>query len=151
MMTASGAHFFGHRREIAGQEHAASRGEEHRLFDVDVRAVCIFQRGGDPPYVLRTGILGERALEPRVELDVHAMLAAQLLDDRSELSDVREAREQRVLFVGLVALHLTREERGDVACGRLVEAVAARRLRQRREGLFEPSVRPGQLLEGVIH
>lgn len=72
------------------------------------------------------------------------VLRTELFDDRSELGDRREARDQRLLFVGLVTSYLTREELRHVARRRLVETQVAK-------ALFEPPVRSRQLLEGVVH
>lgn len=144
-------HFIEDRREIMGGERATCGGEEHGLLDVDVRAVCVFQRGRDPPEVLELGRLRDGALEPLVQGDVRDVLVAQLVDDRREVGDVREAREERDLFVVLVTTHLAREEVRDVARRRLVETVFARDLGQHGEAFFEPAMRTRQLLEGIAH
>jgi hypothetical protein len=143
-------HFVHDRREIVLFQGAARSRKHDRFFDVEMGAVCIFERGGKPPYLVAIAIRN-RTVEPFVERDVRLVLAAELLEDRREVRVRREAREERLLFVGLVTLHLTTEEVGDVARSRLVELLSTRGIDERAERFFEPPMRSRQLLERVVH
>ena len=144
-------HLIHDRREILLFQ-AASRGrKQDRFLHIDMGAVCILERSGDPPYLVQVRRLSERTLEPFVERDVRGVLAAELIDHRRELRDRREAREERLFFVGFVTTDLAREEVGDVARGGLIEMIAAGCITQGRERFFEPPMGSRQLLEGVVH
>lgn len=121
-----------------------------------MRAIGIFERIGDGSElraVLRRR-LGEierahDSLEPFVKRVMREVLLRDLRDDVGELGQRREAREEALLFVLFVTLHLTREELGDVAHRHLVEDLGARRLAQIGQSLFEAAMRARELLEGI--
>jgi hypothetical protein len=148
--SAARLHFIHDRREIVAVQRATRGGKDHRLFHVDMCAVCIFERRGDPPYLGQVS-RREGALEAFVERDVSTVLHAELIEDRRDLDVRGEAREEGLLFVGFVTLHLSREEVGYVARGRLVETIAARGIGEGSKGLFEPPMRSRQLLERIGH
>ena len=74
-----------------------------------------------------------------MEREVLAVLDREPLEERLELGDAAEPREQRALLVLLVASHRAREERGDVADGIHV---------RRRSSRFSSG--PRQVLEAFL-
>lgn len=137
-----------HRFEIAGVERAPRGREQHRLLDVDVRAVGILERIRRP-YEVRSLGAPDRALERGGELALSDVTGRELAEDVRELGDALEPREERALLVLLVSRDLPREEIGDLARRLEVGRVLADRMGEIGKALFQTAVRARELLERI--